>query len=148
VAAEEVTDPTQTSRVKTNNARNRGLCMAIPLSMCLSSRSITNSWAQRHAIVARGAQFGGVSPVNGIGVAPVTVPMVGLIADEELYCALKAQITLHGRSRSDYDPGTLRTICINSLDGFSTRMPPSTCDAPVMFMSPLTVLIPPPHARQ
>ncbi len=32
--------------------------------------------ASRH--LARGAQVGGISPVNGIGVAPVTVPMVAL----------------------------------------------------------------------
>src|SRR5882724_11990555 len=71
-AAENAADPAKVSRVTADNIWKREICMALPFSKRLLSGSIPNSPAQRHAIVAPGAQGGGMSPLNGIGVAPVT----------------------------------------------------------------------------
>src|ERR1700733_3546767 len=91
----------------------------------------------------RRPQFGGVSPVKGIGVAPLTVPMVAL--------SLTYSCTLRSKRSSPWTvaPGPItirgmsRFVSTTSPDGCFTRIPPSTCDAPVMFILPLMVLIPP-----
>src|SRR5450631_844809 len=70
--------------------------------MSLSSRSITNSRAQRHAIAASASVRRGIS-------AEAYRRRTGhradnrLVAHEELYGALEAQIAQHRRSRPDND---------------------------------------------